>query len=88
MSDISETNPDVLNSNDTIENEDLLDANDQDLSLQTVRKGKSNSEVWKYYGKLLKCGAGVKKLANKLFCKLCFDQKVLKRCVTFFFLSL
>lgn len=67
--------PDENTEND----EEIVDAHDKSLSLQTVRKSKSNSEVWKYYGKLLKCGSAVKKLADKYFCKLCFDRNILKR---------
>lgn len=55
-----------------------LDVLDPNLTLQTVYKTKSKSEVWKYFGCVQKCGKAVTKLSHKIFCKLCFADKKLK----------
>lgn len=52
-----------------------------DLSLSPIVKSKSNSDVelWKRYGVLMKAGTIVKGLSDRIYCSLCFENKVLKR---------
>lgn len=50
-----------------------------DLSLRTVSKRRSTSQIWKYFGHLLYKLATISKVSNKLFCKICFDTGCLKR---------
>lgn len=52
-----------------------------DLSLRPVEKTKSNAdfELWKLFGTLMKNGAKVGSMADRILCSLCFENKELKR---------
>lgn len=50
-----------------------------ELTLDSVSKSKATSDVWKDFGILKKSGRILQKLKNKVHCKLCFGNKVLKR---------
>lgn len=50
-----------------------------DLSLKTISKTKSNSKVWDSYGTLLYKQKIISKVANKVYCKFCFNNGCLKR---------
>lgn len=52
-----------------------------DFSLAPIVKTKCNTDVelWKRFGVLMKAGKVVKGLSGRIYCTMCFDNKVLKR---------
>lgn len=50
-----------------------------ELRLDSVSKSKATSGIWKDFGILKKGGRILQKMRNKIHCKLCFANKVLKR---------
>lgn len=50
-----------------------------DLSLGAVIKSSEKSDVWKSFGILQRGGRILQKVKDKIYCKICFLDKVLKR---------
>lgn len=51
---------------------------DNTFQLKLISK-KSNSEVWKYFGVLIKTDTIVKRFQDRILCKVCFENKQAKR---------
>lgn len=51
----------------------------QYLDLKILFKQKSKSDVWKYFGHLMRNGRVIKKCSSRIFCKLCLQKNSLKR---------
>lgn len=52
-----------------------------DVSLDTIPKRKTISDVWNYFGILKKGGSIFKPMSKKFFCRPCFDERKFKRWV-------
>lgn len=53
------------------------------LSTRPLQKAKSKSKVWLSFGHLARHGRVISKCAKRYFCKLCLENKVLKRYIVY-----
>lgn len=58
------------------------------LSTRPLQKKRCKSKVWQSFGHLARNGRVISKCARRFFCKLCLENKVLKRYVRIFELNL
>lgn len=64
-------------SNNNEEDSDIISF-DNTFQLKLICK-KSNSEVWKYFGILVKTDIIVKRFQDRILCKVCFGHNQVKR---------
>lgn len=61
---------------------DFIDFNQwEDVSLDTIPKRKTISDVWNYFGILKKGDSIFKPMSKNIFCRPCFDERKFKRSV-------
>lgn len=57
----------------------ITETRNQYFEIRPIRKDKSKSLLWSHYGSLMRNGRVITKCAKRDFCKLCLENKSLKR---------